>query len=84
MTKGGRLIFGTPDYARLSWRIIEPIYRLILPGGYADEHITQYTREGLIRLIETWFRFPIRALHLRCGDDSAICKTIGDSSRREI
>ncbi len=51
--KGGRLIIGTPDYARLSWRIIEPIYHLVLPGGYADEHITRYTREGLIHLMES-------------------------------
>lgn len=66
MTKDGRLIFGTPDYARLSWRIIEPIYRLILPGGYADEHITQYTREGLIRLIES-HGFVFQYVRYICG-----------------
>jgi glycosyltransferase involved in cell wall biosynthesis len=46
---GGILILGTPDYGRLSWRIIEGMYHHLIPGGYADEHITQYTREDLAR-----------------------------------
>ena len=48
---GGMLILGTPDYATIGWRIIEPAYRFLLPGGYADEHITHYTREKLIEII---------------------------------
>ena len=40
---GGMLILGTPDYATLGWRIIEPIYGFLMPGGYKDEHITHYT-----------------------------------------
>jgi glycosyltransferase involved in cell wall biosynthesis len=46
---GGILILGTPDYGRLSWRIIEGMYHHLIPGGYADEHITQYTRDDLAR-----------------------------------
>jgi len=48
---GGMLILGTPDYATIGWRIIEPAYRFLLPGGYADEHITHYTREKLIEIV---------------------------------
>lgn len=44
---GGLLILGTPDYATLGWRMIEPLYKLVAPGGYGDEHITHYTRAGL-------------------------------------
>lgn len=44
---GGTLILGTPDYATIGWRLIEPTYGFLLPGGYADEHITHYTREKL-------------------------------------
>jgi dolichol-phosphate mannosyltransferase len=44
---GGLLIIGTPDYDTLGWRIIEPVYGALLPGGYRDEHITHYTRERL-------------------------------------
>jgi glycosyltransferase involved in cell wall biosynthesis len=44
---GGTLLVGTPDYASRAWRIIEPIYGLLKPGGYRDDHITHYTRDGL-------------------------------------
>lgn len=48
----GTLIIGTPDYATLAWRIIEPIYGALVPGGYRHEHITHYTRQSLSRILE--------------------------------
>ena len=42
---------GTPDYATRGWRIIQPIYGHLIPGGYRDEHITHYPREGLSRIL---------------------------------
>ncbi|HYA35365.1 MAG TPA: glycosyltransferase [Candidatus Binataceae bacterium] len=48
---GGTLIIGTPDYATLGWRIIEPLYGFLMPGGYKDEHITHYTRTGLEEIL---------------------------------
>ena len=52
--RGGTLVLGTPDYARFSWRAFEAAYRHLAPGGYADEHITQYThgelRDRVVRL----------------------------------
>jgi dolichol-phosphate mannosyltransferase len=48
---GGKLILGTPDYATLAWRTIEPVYGFLMPGGYKDEHITHYTREQLTEII---------------------------------
>ena len=44
---GGKLVIGTPDYATIGWNIIEPLYGLLIPGGYHDEHITHYTRQSL-------------------------------------
>ncbi len=44
---GGLLVLGTPDYATIGWRMIEPLYGLFAPGGYRDEHITHYTRSSL-------------------------------------
>ncbi len=44
---GGRLIVGTPDYGGLLWPAIEFLYARLAPGGYADEHITHYTRRSL-------------------------------------
>jgi len=44
---GGRLILGTPDYDRWRWRALEWLYGRLSPGGYADEHITHYTRANL-------------------------------------
>ncbi len=49
---GGTLILGTPDYSRWQWRFIEWLYKRIIPGGYADEHITRFTRERLIQIME--------------------------------
>lgn len=48
---GGILVLGTPDYARRSWRIFEALYRRLAPGGYADEHITHYTHDGLVAMV---------------------------------
>lgn len=47
MQPGGTLIIGTPDYGRVSWRVIEFFYKRLLPGAYAEQHITHYTRESL-------------------------------------
>ena len=44
---GGVLVLGTPDYGRWLWHAIEWVYGAVLPGAYAHEHITHYTREGL-------------------------------------
>ncbi|HLW71599.1 MAG TPA: glycosyltransferase [Candidatus Binataceae bacterium] len=48
---GGKLVIGTPDYATRGWRIIEPIYGRLMPGGYRDEHVTHYTRESLTSVL---------------------------------
>ena len=45
---GGRLVLGTPDYDRWEWVWIEKPYGIAAPGGYADEHISHYTRKGLL------------------------------------
>ncbi len=44
---GGILILGTPDYSRRLWWVLEWIYGKLLPGAYAQEHITQFTRKEL-------------------------------------
>ena len=48
LKQNGTLIIGTPDYGRLIWRAIEFVYNLLLPGAYAQEHITQFNRKQLI------------------------------------
>jgi glycosyltransferase involved in cell wall biosynthesis len=48
----GTLILGTPDYATLGWRIIEPVYGFLIPGGYHDEHITHYTQSTLSDILK--------------------------------
>ncbi|MDI6784769.1 MAG: glycosyltransferase [bacterium] len=47
----GKLILGTPDYSQRNWRVIEYLYKLLVPSGYADEHITQYTLTDLQELL---------------------------------
>lgn len=48
----GMLIIGTPDYATWQWRTIEPLYGMLMPWAYKDEHITHYTRQDLSDLLE--------------------------------
>jgi SAM-dependent methyltransferase len=50
---GGRLVLGTPDYARWEWVYVEKLYARVAPGAYADEHIAHYTRKELIELLRT-------------------------------
>ncbi len=49
---GGILIVGTPDYGRWLWWVIEWVYGKVLPGAYAHEHISHFTRDGLERLLK--------------------------------
>ena len=44
---GGRLVLGTPDYAKWQWVWMEKAYGIAAPGGYADEHIAHYTHDEL-------------------------------------
>jgi len=50
LAPGGRLVLGTPDYDRREWTTLEAIYGRVAPGGYAEEHVSHYTRSELIRL----------------------------------
>jgi len=65
---GGILIVGTPDYATIGWRVIEPAYRFLLPGGYADEHITHYTRETLTEIV-TRYGFTVEEVAYIVGSE---------------
>jgi SAM-dependent methyltransferase len=51
---GGTLILGTPDYSRWLWWLLEWIYGLLLPGAYAHEHITHFTRQELTARLRAW------------------------------
>lgn len=44
---GGTLVLGTVDYGGWQWPLIEWAYSVAKPTGYADEHITHYTRATL-------------------------------------
>lgn len=44
---GGVLVIGTPDYGRIQWRVIERLYKLLIPNSYDRERITRYTRHRL-------------------------------------
>jgi SAM-dependent methyltransferase len=50
LVPGGRLVLGTPDYAKWQWVTIEKLYGMV-PGGYADEHISHYTRDELVEIM---------------------------------
>jgi SAM-dependent methyltransferase len=52
LAPGGRLVLGTPDYANWQWVVLEKLYGWLAPGGYADEHVTRYTRHELVETFE--------------------------------
>jgi dolichol-phosphate mannosyltransferase len=49
---GGVLVIGTPDYGTWTWPAIEWLYKLVMPGGYADEHVTHFTEKSLRAALE--------------------------------
>jgi ubiquinone/menaquinone biosynthesis C-methylase UbiE len=49
---GGSLVLGTPDYGSWQWPFIEKLYGFFQRGGYADEHITHYTRASLLKALQ--------------------------------
>jgi dolichol-phosphate mannosyltransferase len=49
---GGILVLGTPDYDRWEWRVTEWLYGKIIPGAYAEEHITHYTLDSLSTILK--------------------------------
>jgi dolichol-phosphate mannosyltransferase len=54
---GGRLVLGTPDYAKWQWIYIEKLYGMV-PGGYKDEHISHYTNREVVQIMgERGLRF---------------------------
>lgn len=65
---GGQLILGTPDYGRMIWRLTELLYHLIIPGGYADKHITRYDRSALGRLLRE-AGFEVLEARTICGGE---------------
>ena len=44
---GGRLVLGTPDFDRRSWRALEWLHRRLVPGREPGQRLTQYGRAGL-------------------------------------
>ena len=63
---GGRLILGTPDYGGWQWPLFEAAYAKVAPGGYADEHVTHYTREQLVELFRRR-EYALEASHYILG-----------------
>lgn len=68
LTPDGRLIIGTPDYGRWSWHVIEWIYGKVMPGAYADEHISHYTYASLTELLGRHGFRPVAARYILGSD----------------
>jgi len=50
---GGTLIVATPDYGKLTWRIIERIYDIVkLRSGYRQAHISKYDLLSLTNILK--------------------------------
>ena len=74
---GGTLVLGTVDYGGWQWPLIERAYGLAKPTGYADEHITHYTRASLFELLRRRGLTHSRTqLHSRRGDHHQGAKSV--------
>ncbi|MEM4267003.1 MAG: methyltransferase domain-containing protein, partial [Candidatus Nanoarchaeia archaeon] len=51
LKKEGMLILGTPDYDKVTWRMIEYLYKKLLTNAYGDQHITKYTKNELVNML---------------------------------
>jgi len=74
LKKDGALILGTPDYSTFSWNFIEWFYKRIIPGGYADEHITHYNKKELVMLMKN-IGFKLESYQYILGAE-LICKFV--------
>lgn len=63
---GGALVLGTVDYGSWQWPLIEWMYGLAKPTGYAQEHITHYTTAILVE--------RLTSLGLKIEQIEYICK----------
>ncbi len=72
--RGGFLILGTPDYSRPSWVLIEWLYKKLIPGGYADEHISHYSRKSLLAKMQN-LGFKLEVYKYILGSE-LICKFV--------
>ncbi len=73
LRRGGILVVGTPDYGRVQWRVIERLYKLLLPNAYGDDHITHYTRHTLTEeLAEAGFGI-VRYAYILGGELIMLC-----------
>ena len=48
LSPGGIFVVGTPDYATLTWRVLEWAYLRVHPHGYSTEHVNRYTARRLV------------------------------------
>ncbi|MEW6614144.1 MAG: glycosyltransferase [Thermodesulfobacteriota bacterium] len=53
LKEGGCLIICTPDYKKILWHIIEKFYEKLLPGIYAHQYVTKYTKNSLIERLKS-------------------------------
>jgi len=50
---GGTLIVATPDYGKITWRIIEHLYDMVkLKGSYKKAHVSRYDLMSLSKTLE--------------------------------
>ena len=72
LKKGGTLVLGTPDYSSYLWILIEWVYKKVIPGGYAKEHISHYTKKEIIQSLQD-LGFKLEAYKYIVGSE-LICK----------
>jgi SAM-dependent methyltransferase len=80
LAPGGTLILGTPDYGRRLWWILEWLYGKILPGAYAEEHITHFTRASLAERLAS-LGYAVQALRYVGSCEMIFRATRGPASR---
>jgi SAM-dependent methyltransferase len=71
LAPGGTLVLGTVDYGRWQWPLLERLYDLFKPTGYAQEHITHYTRKSLFDQLHV-LGLSVESCQYICGGEIII------------
>jgi SAM-dependent methyltransferase len=71
---GGTLVLGTVDYGKWQWPLIERLYGLLKPTGYAQEHITHFTEESLVQRVRS-LGLTVERIRFICGGEIIIRAT---------
>lgn len=79
---GGILVIGTPDYSKITWRILERMYLGVVSDGPLNRHVTKFTAEILRKEIGKPAFTILRQSYI-CNSELILKAVLGPNSNSE-